>query len=289
MLRVRLIVGTAFAALLLAVVLLDYAVRAPYPGWLILCLVLGCLAAGELTGLLRRMGAPVSSWLVHPLLVGAVIIHWVPFLSQSREPSLRWLLVLVFFLGATYGGLLAAMYGYVRSGTIISGLVTTSLAVLYLSVCASAVASVRWLDHGLFAVLLLIVATKACDTGAFFVGVRWGRRPLAPRISPKKTVEGAIGGVLIAGLCSALLALGAPFVERGAALGTAEAAVLGVLLGAWGQAGDLFESCLKRQAGVKDSSDWLPGLGGVLDILDSVLWNGPIFVLWWELRQVFLP
>lgn len=120
--------------------------------------------------------------------------------------------------------------------------------------------------RGLAWLLIALLATWFGDTAAYMVGGRWGRRPLLPRVSPKKTVEGALGGLagsaLVGGIGVVVFGLGVP-----AALG----AVVGLALGAIGQVGDLAESFLKREAGVKDSGAFIPGHGGVLDRIDALL------------------
>ncbi len=126
----------------------------------------------------------------------------------------------------------------------------------------------RWL-------LAALALVWAADTGAYFAGRHWGRRKLAPAISPNKTVEGALGGVV--GGVAAALAFGAlagagPAQWPALAL-AALAAVLASIVG------DLVESLLKRQAGVKDSGDLIPGHGGVLDRIDGVLAALPVFVI----------
>lgn len=118
---------------------------------------------------------------------------------------------------------------------------------------------------------LVLVPTWAADIGAYLVGSAFGRRKLAPRISPGKTWEGTIAGLVLCGL--AAFGVGATF-----GLGRAMVAVVAILLGIVGLAGDLFESSVKRRAGVKDSGTLLPGHGGVLDRLDSTV-TGAIFVL----------
>ncbi len=117
----------------------------------------------------------------------------------------------------------------------------------------------------------------ACDTGAYFIGLSLGRRRLAPRVSPNKSVEGAIGGFLAtvgaAFLGSAWFVRdpqGLPYLTGG------QTAALGVLVGIAAQLGDLVESLLKRDARIKDSSDTIPGHGGVLDRFDSLLFSGPL-------------
>ncbi len=121
----------------------------------------------------------------------------------------------------------------------------------------------------------LIVVTKITDMGAYFVGRLWGKHKLAPVLSPKKTVEGAIAGFVCAWLASIFIALlGRKYSHGMFELNLLEATSLGMIIGIVGQIGDLAESLLKRDAVVKDSNR-LPGLGGVLDMVDSLLLTGP--------------
>jgi len=119
-------------------------------------------------------------------------------------------------------------------------------------------------------VFLLFFVVWSSDTAAYYVGKTLGRRPLAPRVSPKKTVEGAIGGVL--GALLAAFVAKAWFINR---LSVLDCVVLGLALGAIGILGDLVESMLKRGAGMKDSAALVPGHGGILDRVDSLLYAGP--------------
>jgi len=117
--------------------------------------------------------------------------------------------------------------------------------------------------HGLFLLLWVFLVTWSTDIGAYFVGRSLGRRKLAPSISPGKTIEGLYGGIaaatLIGGAWVLAMGLGRPLLA------------LAPLLAIAAQAGDLFESFLKRRAGIKDSGTWLPGHGGVLDRLDGLV------------------
>ena len=122
--------------------------------------------------------------------------------------------------------------------------------------------------HGLDLLIWMFIVTWSTDIGAYFAGRRVGRRKLAPRISPNKTVEGLIGGIVAATLLGGAWAVA---VGLGAAL-----LALAPILAIAAQAGDLFESGMKRRAGVKDSGHWLPGHGGVLDRLDGLV---PVAVL----------
>ncbi len=123
-------------------------------------------------------------------------------------------------------------------------------------------------EHGLYLLIWAFIVTWATDIGAYFAGRSFGKRKLAPTISPNKTVEGLTGGVVAAAVFGGAWAVGM-------GLGVALLA-LGPVLAVAAQAGDLFESGMKRRAGVKDSGAWLPGHGGVLDRLDGLV---PVAVL----------
>jgi len=129
------------------------------------------------------------------------------------------------------------------------------------------------------ATLLLIATVVVSDSAQYYSGRMFGRRPLAPAISPKKTIEGAIGGVVL-GTAFVLFAGGWALGETSPVL----LASLGVAMVALGIAGDLFESRLKRTAGVKDSSGLIPGHGGVLDRIDALLFATPAFFLFLQSR-----
>lgn len=129
----------------------------------------------------------------------------------------------------------------------------------------------------------LIVVTKITDVGAYFVGRLFGRIKLAPFLSPKKTVEGAIAGLVCAVLCSIGMSLMGSWIDSPLFnLPMLSAVILGICIGLAGEIGDLAESLLKRDAVVKDSGD-LPGLGGILDMVDSLLLTAPIVYFYLKL------
>jgi phosphatidate cytidylyltransferase len=127
-------------------------------------------------------------------------------------------------------------------------------------------------------VFLALLATFASDTSAFFVGRSLGRHHMAPRISPAKTWEGAIAGLFGAVIISLLFTLSTPLQVP---LGYSQAILLGVLVSVFGQIGDLVESMLKRNAGVKESGSLMPGHGGLLDRMDSVVFAGVVVYLYY--------
>ncbi len=154
----------------------------------------------------------------------------------------------------------------------LKGILIILFGVLYVGFPLGTVVSTRSLPAGEFLVLFLAVVTWASDTGAYYTGTLWGKHPLLPSVSPKKTVEGVLGGLA--------LAVGVALLAQwwfASQLSLSDAVILGILLTVTGLLGDLFESVIKRCAGVKDSGGILPGHGGMLDRLDSLLFTAPAF------------
>lgn len=156
----------------------------------------------------------------------------------------------------------------------LGGVATTLFGLAYIAALFSYLFYIRTIDprQGAWLVCYLILVTKMGDAGAYVVGNLIGRHTLIERISPKKTVEGLIGAVGVSALTAVAAA---PMLGR--AIGPWLSLCLGVFLGVVGQLGDLAESLLKRDCQVKDTSVLLPGLGGVLDVIDSLLFTAPLF------------
>ena len=158
------------------------------------------------------------------------------------------------------------------------GAAAIPMAVVYLALPLAALVQIRLLA-GPQAVFFVMLTVMVSDTAQYYTGRAFGRRPLAPRISPKKTIEGAVGGFVIAtALFVVVGAWWAPTMGVGMRVG------LGLVLVGLGIAGDLFESFLKRRAGVKDSSSLIPGHGGVLDRIDALLFAAPAY--WAALKLI---
>lgn len=143
--------------------------------------------------------------------------------------------------------------------------------VVYIGLPLGALAAVR-VFGGREAVLLLMVSIVVSDSAQYYTGRALGRRPLAPSISPKKTVEGALGGLAFG---TAAMAAGGHVVFPAASMPIL--VLVGASISALGIVGDLFESLLKRSAGVKDSGSLIPGHGGMLDRIDSWLFAAPVY------------
>ncbi len=149
----------------------------------------------------------------------------------------------------------------------------TALGIIYVGWFFSFLIHLRKMPDGAALITLLVMATAFTDMGGYFIGRKFGRVKLYPRVSPKKTVEGALGGMATAVLACSLAGwkMGIPLVH---------CVVVAIVVAIVGQMGDLFESSLKRDVGVKDSGNALRGHGGALDRFDSLAFAAPIFYLY---------
>ncbi len=183
------------------------------------------------------------------------------------EPTKSW--ELLFIVLALFFLILMQFKRRDSSGVIVD-ISTTLFGILYVSWFFSFLIKIRYLPGGLGFLAALLLITKLGDIGAYLVGSKWGKKLLIPRISPKKTIEGSLGGLvfsILGGLaCKSIL----PF-------GYGQLLIISVSLGVLGQLGDLSESLLKRDCQVKDSGNIFPGMGGVLDEIDSLLFTAPVF------------
>jgi len=172
---------------------------------------------------------------------------------------------------------------YRKPGGNMANIAASIFTLVYIGLMLRTAVSLR-LGWGVGALVSWIVVVKMGDTGAYAVGRLIGRHKMAPLLSPGKTIEGVVGGLVLACLGAwattrYIVPLSVPeSVPAGPWWGWI---VFGLLVGAAGIVGDLAESLLKRDVGVKDSSTWLPGFGGVLDIIDSLLLSAPVAWFCW--------
>ncbi len=145
------------------------------------------------------------------------------------------------------------------------------LGLFYLPFLLGHLYLIRILPEGRAWIFLTLLVIMICDTFAYFVGSNFGKRKLYPAVSPNKSVEGGLGGLV--GSVLVVVLAGVTFLPQ---IGIFDGIVVGLLLGTIGQLGDLFESLLKRACGVKDSGSLIPGHGGLLDRLDSLLFAFPV-------------
>jgi phosphatidate cytidylyltransferase len=232
----------------------------PPAATLVLAAVAALLAFNEYALIVEILGARVPRLIVGTAVVAAAIAVGGGYFSAE----------LILMSVVIAAGALAVASGAPGPG-VLRDAAASILPVAYIGLPLGAIAAIRAFG-GREAVLLLLVTIVVSDSAQYYCGRAFGSRPLAPAISPKKTVEGAIGGLVFGTLA---MTIGARWVFPDAP------AVLVVLVSACttalGMVGDLFESMLKRSAGVKDSSHMIPGHGGVLDRIDSWLFAAPLY------------
>ncbi len=296
MLRWRLLVAAIIIVPLFALLWADYHWNFGVPGiWLWpLPLVCSLLGAAEVLDLLSAKNLRPSAWAIYLGSLLVAIATMIPLLSVFDSASStgdRALMRLEWPLAAFMIGIVlvfvAEMRRYREPGV---AMVNVSLGVFTVAYVALSMAFLvvlrvyhgnRW---GMAAILSLILVTKMSDTGAYTFGRLLGRRKMAPHLSPGKTIEGGIGGIVTACGCSVLyFQYALPLIVGEDATPPPVWACLayGAIVTVAGVIGDLAESLLKRDMERKDSSRWIPGLGGVLDILDSLLLAAPAGYLCW--------
>lgn len=260
--------------------------------WLLpLALVISVMMVHELLSLWRpRPDCPLGwpLYVAAPLVVlgaGLPLILQMPgvagHLAYPVDTFDTLLLALVLGIGLVFGGEMSRYAGAGDSSGQSTGSIALSvLAIVYAGLLVGFLVKLRGLgaaaepDWGMAALLSLVFIAKLSDTAAYFVGRQFGTHKMAPLLSPSKTVEGAVGAFVAAGvggyICHAFLvpALVGQDTARGPLWSWL---LLGGLVTVTGMIGDLAESLFKRDARRKDSSTWLPGLGGVLDVLDSIV------------------
>jgi len=222
--------------------------------------------------MVKKKDVPIYSY------VGILIGLLIPISIFTRfELTINWDLLFI-----VIGFLLILFMQFARQDNrnAILGLSTTLFGVLYVSWFFSFLVKIRLLLPGFEGVKLLsfiLLVTKGGDVGSLLIGTSIGKHPLLPKVSPNKSVEGTLGGILmssiIAVLCRSFLPVNFNFPLW-------QIALMGMFFGSLGQLGDLSESLIKRDCGVKDSGKLLPGLGGVLDMIDSLLFSAPAFYLY---------
>jgi len=258
--------------ILVAVVLLPIGLGALFAGELyfaILMVIIVALAAKEYVDILRGGGLAPAAFAIYGLVLtagmGIVLIRTVPLL----------LYVVVFIMAGTIYHLFRYEGG--RDEALVD-LVTTYAGILYLGVFGSHFMLIRGLPHGEWWMMLVFTAVWLADTGAYFIGSSFGRKPLSPRLSPRKTWEGYLGGLGAAIVGSPLMLLvyrlfGLP---EDSAITIPNVIVLGAVFGLLTTYGDLTISLLKRVFHLKNTGDILLSHGGMLDRIDSWLWAATI-------------
>jgi phosphatidate cytidylyltransferase len=261
--------------LIVTIFLIPLAVGAIYfGGWIYALLILGFLgtASWEYWNMFRLGGFCPSRVIV----IGGVVLLWFSRVVFNFNYSELLLSLIV----------LSAMFVHTvdyERGTDCSAasFAVTVAGVMYLGWIGAYLISIRSLPNGAWWTLTVIPAAIWADTGGYVIGKNFGKHKLAPRVSPKKTWEGYLGGILFALILTPLLAACWHLVTP--AITPLDGLIIGAVISVLAPLGDLGESMLKRQFGLKDSSNLLPGHGGSMDRIDSWLWAAVIgyyLVLW---------
>jgi phosphatidate cytidylyltransferase len=308
LLRYRLLFGALFIAGLAMLCWLDCEVFRPGAFLLPVALMLGWMGVVELLEIFNKRGRMPLPWVLFSGVLIAVLfagleVLWPEAVAANVPGQLGWLAI------GLIVGLYLALFGelqrYDTKWHTTTNLGLEAFSILYLGGALGFIVQLRLLNNnpfvtdcqsGMLALISLIAIVKMSDVGQYAIGRLIGRHKLAPMISPGKTWEGVVGGLLFA-VGGAFLVFGwaEPYIMGtpnepsrffSDTLRVVRVVIYAMVLAAAGILGDLSESVLKREAGVKDSSSWMPGFGGVLDLLDSLLLAAPAAYLLWVLGLV---
>jgi phosphatidate cytidylyltransferase len=248
------------------------------------------MASRELVRLFPETYRP-SRWFVTTAVLICLAANWYP--TTRRELGFQsgsfWAFVAFVYIGTVVAAFLLEMYRYRTPGTVIPRLGSTVLCVAYLGLLSCFFVQIRFIEsghagqpaHAGLLLALTILVPKCNDVAAFFTGTFIGRTKMTPLLSPKKTWEGFAGGMIGGTLVAVVVTLVAE--QFGVTIfryGALEAVGFGSVVGLAGVLGDLAESLIKRDCQTKDASKDIPGFGGLLDVIDSLLFAAPIALLW---------
>ena len=229
----------------------------------IVVIIIALLGLRELNSIAGKQGYKPS------YILGTILILYFILISVYDVYSLNYYIeniIITFFIILTFiFQLFKKDYSKVLAETSV-----TIFGSIYLGYFLSFILKIKDLPNGNYYLISLLIITWANDIGAYLIGTKFGKNKIFPRISPKKTIEGSIGGTIcsIAGTFALKNWLNLTFNEL---------ISLGLIIAIIAQLGDLFESVLKRGSGVKDSGTLIPGQGGILDCLDSLIFTAPVF------------
>jgi phosphatidate cytidylyltransferase len=283
MLSARLLVSALLIPAFVGLLALDARMGPAAPILFVLCVAIALRCGWEALALLRRPAVDPRFGPVAVCLLVLVIATWLPHWNTVLKPVSP----------AAAFGLCVLLLMAVRAirfreaGVHAASLGAEVLGVAYAGLLLCLTASMRWMgpeQNGYLQLGSLIFATKMGDVGAYMLGRMFGKRKMSPYLSPGKTWMGA-GGAVLGGIVGAALWLHLVSGWFGFTWDHGRwrfTLLFGAVMGVVGLLGDLCESLLKRDAGVKDSAALMPGFGGLLDLLDSILYAGPVALLLWQ-------
>ncbi|MCC6355201.1 MAG: phosphatidate cytidylyltransferase [Verrucomicrobiae bacterium] len=245
--------------------------------------LIGGLALWEFYGALENRGIRTFRRLGTACGAGFLLASWgilSGHVGGIGQPLFEWICMLVLLLG-----LLTRQVFDRTQATPVVTVAVTIFGALYVAWLFNFVTHLIYFppagDNGRFLACFLIVVTKMTDIGAYLVGRRFGRHKMMPILSPRKTWEGLVGGFVFAACSGYLLVV--LFPEQLGLIRPRWILFIGIVIAAASVVGDLAESVVKRDAQVKDSGRLIPGIGGALDLIDSILFTAPILFLWLQI------
>lgn len=258
--------------LISAVVMISILVGMIILGGLPFWIFIGILQIAAMWELNRACGILKNGKLNVPVVIGMVIAPIMSVLMHYFDFALCAVLACAIYLIA-----LLTIFVFKHDKYSSQNIGIMIFAFVYTAVLPSFVGAVRDnFDEGFYLVWILLIAPIASDTFAYLIGSKFGKHKLAPKVSPKKSIEGSVGGIVGAVLCVGLYAyymMGEVATKDGFFFACI---MIGLVCGAISQLGDLAASAIKREYGIKDYSNLIPGHGGVLDRVDSIIFIAPI-------------
>ena len=293
MLGWRILISVVLIPALIGIFVLDHRAGESAPYLFGLSVLLVWRAAYEFADLLKTRLFSPSFPLIGCCSTLIVAATWLPHLGSSAvgiamgsNSSGSELAMVVFGLSILAAFLRGAIL-YREPGTTMESLGADILGIAYLGVLLSVTAQLRWVagvQAGYLVLASLVIGAKCGDIGGYTLGRLFGKKKLVPTLSPGKTWMGAFGALLGSSIAVTAWLHFAPgyFFDDGVPCSIVWSLVYGAIIGVVGLVGDLAESLIKRDVGKKDSAVLLPGFGGLLDLLDSVLYAGPVAVVLWK-------
>jgi phosphatidate cytidylyltransferase len=298
MLSTRLVFGLSMVAGLLAALCADEWLAPWYPFWLILGGVAFVAASRELIGLLDASSARPSANSVIGGVLALLVANWLPHVALEPDPRIELSAMthdparpltelaapFLCFTVVLMVSFVVQSLQFEKPGRTMAKIAGTILVVAYVGLLGSFTLQLRWFEgrlQGIVALVFLVSTAKGADTGAYAMGRLAGRHKLWPSLSPKKTIEGFLGGLLFGVMFAMVVDAIARYILKIPTLDWKIAALYGLVIGAVAQLGDLMESMIKRDCERKDASTVVPGFGGVLDVIDSLIFAGPVAYLFW--------
>jgi phosphatidate cytidylyltransferase len=300
MLSTRLLFGLLMVAGLVVALWIDEWFAPWYPFWMLVCAFVMIAASRELVNLLASTTLRASANSVFGGVLALLIANWVPHVAIDVEmrdglaalnydparPQAALSFIFLSFVAVVMVSFVVQSLQFQKPGRATMRIAGTLFVLGYVGLLGSFIIQMRWFEgrhEGLVALLFLVSAAKGADTGAYAVGRLTGRHKLWPALSPHKTIEGAVGGLVFAVAAALIVAAISRFALELPVLNWSKAALYGLIIGVVAQIGDLMESMIKRDCERKDASDAVPGFGGILDVVDSLLFAGPVAFIFWLL------